>query len=332
MKSFFLVLVLLSVSCHFQSEKKLPDNLNKWASYKVVKGWGILPDNIKIGKASGVDVDSHGHVFIFHRGSKALNSNLPAMEEEAVLVLENSTGHLIRRWGSHRFVIPHGITIDSHDNIWITDIGLHQVFKFNHDGELLLTLGKAGVSGSDSHHFNGPTDVEVLKDGTFFISDGYVNNRILKFSPSGKLLDIWGGNIKGNKPGQFDLPHSIDSDKQERIYIADLINKRIQIFDRDGRFLTQWSNPGWGIPYSVKVFASKRFIVDGGSPDARGLPLANRSGVFQVDEFGNIKGMFGKFGQLDGEFLTAHDIAEDGNGALYVAEINGRRIQKFVQQ
>lgn len=327
---FFIVALIAFISCHFELKDKKPGSLKETIKYEVVPGWGVLPDEIKLGKVTGVDVDSRDRVFIFHRGSKTRQSKDSLMEEHPLLILDNHTGNLIHSWGSNRFIAPHGLTIDSNDNIWLTDIALHQVFKFDRNGKLLLVLGEALVPGSGPNHFNGPTDVTVLENGTFFIADGYGNNRVLKFSPSGQLLSIWGGEKRGNKPGQFNLPHSIDSDEKDRIYISDLINKRIQIFNQDGEFLYQWKNKEWGIPYAVKIFTDKRFIVDGGSPGQRGLPLANRSGIYQIDKYGNVKDSFGKLGHLDGEFLIAHDMAQDSHGALYVAEINGRRVQKFI--
>ena len=128
-------------------------------------------------------------------------------------------------------------------------------------------------SPDGKEHFNGPSDVTILPDGTFYIADGYGNHRILKFSSLGVLVDIWENTQDG---GVFNLPHSIDSDKEGRLYVADLVNKKVQVFDRNGGFIALWHNPDLGVPYAVMVSREKRFVVDGGSPGARAPRQADR--------------------------------------------------------
>jgi peptidylamidoglycolate lyase len=300
------------------------------ANYEVVRHWPVIPDGAFLGQVAGVDVDSHNHVFIFQRGSDRNSLTKPPapmerVKEPAVLVFDGDTGRLINQWGANEFVRPHGLTIDYEDNVWLTDNSLHQVFKYSNDGRLLLTLGKAGEPGSDDSHFNAPTDVAVLRDGTFYVSDGYGNNRVVEFSRDAKVLKIWGGEQRGDGPGQFDLPHCIDADDQGHIYVADRTNKRIQIFDRDGKFLSEWKNLGWGVPYAIKIKGGQRFIADGGDLPGR----VNRSSVFLVDENGHIQSSFGRWGRYDGEFDVAHDIAVGNDGSVYVVDVLGQRVQKF---
>lgn len=128
--------------------------------YVVVHGWPRLPEGLILGQVSGVEVDSHDHIFVFHRGRSAwFNGDRPdAITEPTVLMLDRDSGTLISSWGAHMFLTPHGLTVDNSDNVWLTDVSRHQVFKFSHDGELLLTLGENGVSGNDATHFDGPTD------------------------------------------------------------------------------------------------------------------------------------------------------------------------------
>ena len=147
------------------------------ARYQVVHGWPELPPGEILGQATGVDVDSKGRVWVFHRAGRAWSDPFPTdpIAHATVWVFDAVTGRRLESWGAGLFVMPHGITIDRDDNVWLTDVGRHQVFKFSPDGRLLLALGEAGVPGNDERHFNLPTDVVVADDGTFFVSDGYGN-------------------------------------------------------------------------------------------------------------------------------------------------------------
>ncbi len=172
--------------------------------YAVVHGWPVLPDGMVLGQVSGVAVDSHNHVFVFHRaeGSWATDKT-HAIVSPTILCLDGASGKLLASWGENRFLEPHGLRVDAHDNVWVTDRALQQVFKFSHDGKLLLTIGTERVAGVDATHFDKPTDIAFASDGSFYVSDGYGNNRVAKFSPDGKFLFDWGH--KGQGPGEFDL-------------------------------------------------------------------------------------------------------------------------------
>jgi peptidylamidoglycolate lyase len=161
--------------------------------------------------------------------------------------------------------MPHGLTIDAHDNVWLTDVALQQVYKFSPEGELLLTLGERGEVGNDERHFDRPTAVAVAGDGSFYVSDGYKNSRVIKFSADGKFLFQWG--TKGTGPGQFDLPHWVALDSAGRVYVADRENQRIQVFDSTGHYLAQWAGKQFGRPYSIAVDRSgMAYVADGGRP------------------------------------------------------------------
>src|SRR6266568_1707412 len=198
--------------------------------YRVVHGWPQLPPDFVLGQVSGVGADSHGHVFVFHRaGNSWAADKSQLISSPTVLCFDGATGKLLRSWGADRFVAPHGLRVDSHDNVWVTDTALHQVFKFSHDGELLLTLGTERSAGVDATHFNRPTDIAFAADGSIFVSDGYGNSRIAKFSAQGQFLLDWGH--KGAGPGEFDTTHSVVVDSHGQVYVADRGNSRIQVFD-----------------------------------------------------------------------------------------------------
>ena len=116
--------------------------------------------------------------------------------------LDGASGKIVASWGDGMFGSAHGLDVDPQDNVWVTDTVHHQIMKFSHDGELLMTLGAKGVPGLDGNHLNKPTDIVVTSNGEFYVSDGYGNSRVAKFSAEGKFLLDWGD--KGDEPGQFD--------------------------------------------------------------------------------------------------------------------------------
>ncbi len=296
--------------------------------YSVVHGWPQLPVGRALGRATGVEVDSHNHVFVFHGVEREWSEPFPAepIQAPTIVVFDGETGELIAEWGQKMFVMPHGLSIDSADNIWVTDVGRHQIFKFSHDGELLLTLGEDRVPGADDKHFNLPTDVAVLDDGGFFVSDGYENSRVVKFSSNGEFQFQWGS--KGSKQGQFDLPHGIAIDHEGRVYVADRSNARVQVFDRDGRYISEWAGPEIGRPYGVAIGPDeKAYIVDGGDQP---VEPPDRSKAMRLTLNGKVETTFGRFGNYDGQFQMGHDIAVAEDGAVYVVDILGMRVQKFL--
>lgn len=296
-------------------------------NYHVVHGWPILPEGEILGAAAGVDVDSHGNVIVFHRAGRVWTEPLPLdrLNKPTVAIFDGRTGKLLQQWGSGLFSMPHGLTVDDHDNVWLTDVALQQVFKFTHDGKLLMVVGERGVAGQDRTHFNRPTDIAVLPDGTFYVSDGYRNTRVAKFSSTGKFLLQWG--TPGTGPGQFNTPHAIKVDSAGHVYVADRENDRVQVFDARGRFLKQWKSKAIGRPYSLVLLGNGlAAVVDGGEQPQDG---PDRSHISIVDMDGHVVERFGRFGNYDGQFEMGHDIAADKIGNLYVVDITGRRVQKF---
>src|SRR5688572_21789993 len=234
--------------------------------YHLVPHWPRLPEGVDLGQVAGVGMDSKGDIFVFHRAERVWDGEeltLELIRSPTIFVLDNEAGDLIQQWGAEMFVMPHGLTIDHENNLWLTDVGLHQVFKFDRAGNLLMVLGEHGVAGEDVNHFNMPTDVAVAPDGSFYVSDGYRNSRVIKFSSEGDYLTSWGS--YGPETGQFDVPHSIALDSQGRVYVADRGNARVQIFDETGQFITEWKDKSLGRPWAVRISAAGNvFIVDGG--------------------------------------------------------------------
>ena len=244
---------------------------------------------------------------------------------KTILVINRDNGKLIKSWGDHLFMMPHSLTFDAENNIWVTDVGLHQIFKFTHAGKLLLKLGEAKVAGNDSLHFNKPTDIAIAQDGSFYVSDGYGNSRVIKFSADGRYLFSWG--TKGNEPGQFNTPHGIDLDKEGNVYVADRENNRIQIFDSTGKFIALWKNTVAEQLYSVTInkLNQEVFAVD----YLTRLTLPVGSDILRLDTAFVLRERFGRSGTYDGPKARYHDIALDNEGSIYLADILSPNIYKF---
>ena len=282
--------------------------------YEVVHGWPVLPDGYTLGQAAGVEVDSHNHVWVFHRGKRP------------VLCIDGDSGKILQSWGDGLFDSPHGLTVDPDDNIWVTDNVSHLVSKFSHDGKPLMTLGTKGVAGQDGNHFQGPTDVAVAPNGDIYVTDGYGNSRVAKFDRNGKFLLEWGQ--KGEEDGKFQTPHGIALDDDGRVYIADRENIRLQVFDADGAFLKAWKSPDLGRPWGVDFQGGYLFVADGGDLSEE-PPVRNRA--LKLDLNGKILAKWGSFGSQDGQFYWAHHISAGSKNDVYVVDVsNGMRVQKFV--
>lgn len=300
-------------------------------AYLLVQGWPKLADGRKLGQVSGIDVDSSSDVYVFHRAERIWEGEeieLKTISSPTILVLDNESGELVDQWGADTFVMPHGLTIDDDDNIWLTDVGLHQVFKYDRNRALLLTLGERGVPGDDETHFNMPTDVAIAPDGSFYVSDGYRNSRVTRFSADGRFLGSWG--TPGSKPGQFDVPHSLALDLHGKLYIADRGNARLQIFDLEGNFREEWKSTVLGRPWAVRVDEDGNiFIVDGGDQNSF---WPDRARVLKFSSDGTILASFGSYGTEPEQFIWPHTIAVGPDGAIYVGEVaTGMRIQKFIR-
>lgn len=297
--------------------------------HEVVADWPKLPASHTLGLCAGIGVDAQNRVFVFHRSGRKWSNPFPKepIEAQTVSVIDSGSGKLLNSWGANMFIMPHGLTVDHEGNLWLTDVGLHQVFKFTPEGKLLLTLGERGKPGNDHMHFNLPTDVAVMRDGSFYVSDGYKNTRVMKFSPSGQFEFEWG--TKGKGDGEFNLPHGIALDAQGRVIVCDRDNERLQVFDAKGGFLQEWKGPKIGKPYGVGVSPEGHvFIIDGGSPS---LKPAERGKAVELDSLGRVLDTFGSFGKEPGQFQLGHDIAAGPDGAVYVAEGTGARVQKFMR-
>ncbi len=274
---------------------KVPD-------YQVVANWPKLPDNFEFGQVAAVATDSADRVYVFHRG------------KQPIAVFDRA-GKFLRSWGDDLIKTAHGLRIDGGDNVWITDVGNHLVMKFNAKGKLLLTLGKKDQPGDTPDKFNKPADVAVTAAGDIYVADGYGNNRVVKFAKDGKYLKEWGKKGKGD--GEFNLPHVLCVDAKGKVFVGDRENNRVQVFDSEGKYLAQW--PKSGAPFGLFLHKDGMYLADG---------RAHLVNLLNLD--GKTLGKWGAKGAGAGEFNLPHWVCLDSQGAMYVTEIQGKRVQKFV--
>ena len=274
------------------------------------------------GEVVAVATTASGNVLVLHRGAQ------PVMEFDVA-------GRFLRSWGEGTIsegkvtLVPddhrapgasgyaavygpagchacgaHSIRVDAEGNVWVVDAAGHVVTKTGPDGRALLQLGEKGVMGTGRRHFNLPTDVAFAPGGDLYVSDGYGNARVVKFSSEGEYLLEWGS--RGTGPGEFGLPHNLVTDARGRVYVTDRDNRRIQVFDADGAFLAEWKDVG---PVSTLFMTAGQRIWAGG--------------VLR---------------ELDGRVVARLPLETGGHGttvagrdAVFVAQLNGR-VQKFVRE
>ena len=309
---------------YFIQPIKKGSGANLSTTYELIKDWPQLPAGITLGNPTGMCLDTNQNLVVFHRADRTwpLLTSMPhqPIASKTILIINKDNGTLINSWGADQFIMPHGLTVDRENNIWVTDVGLHQVFKFSHAGKLLLKLGEAGIAGHDSIHFNKPTAVAIAKDGSFYVSDGYGNSRIIKFTAQGKYLFEW--------EHEFNIPHDICLDNQGNVYVADRENNRIQVFDENGQFIKQYTNKTYGAICAIAFneTGTKLFAVD----DLSFLKIKHRgSDVLVLDSTGQVQTRFGRSGMYEGPPTWYHTLAVDKDENIYVGDILQNKIQLF---
>jgi DNA-binding beta-propeller fold protein YncE len=276
-------------------------SLSVWAAdpgpYRSV-GFVDIPPQVKLDAVSAVDVDSKGRVYVLHRG-------------EPPLLQFDKNGKYLKGWGEGTFKVAHGLRIDREDNIWTTDNALHVVRKFSPDGKLLLTLGEEGKGGDGEKHFRSPDDLVFNGTGEIYVADAG-NGRIVQLKKDGSFIRQWGK--KGKGPSEFAAAHGIAISRDGRVFVADRGNNRIQVFAPDGKFLAEWT--GFGNPFGALVVGSELLVSDGDANTISHLSLKDGK---MVKQWGNVDVL-----------KLPHLMAVAADKMLYVAEVNGKRIQRFV--
>ncbi len=282
-------------------------------TYERVEGWAKYPKDWSILDVGGIAIDKQDKVYVFNRGAHPL-------------IIFDREGNMQSTWGEGLFKRAHGSCIDPEGNIYCTDDYNHTVRKFTPDGKLLMTLGTEDKP-SDSGYvkkfdffcslatitraggpFNRPTGVAMGPSGNLYIADGYGNAEVHKFTGDGKYLLSWGE--PGTGPGQFRLPHNVWVDKQERVWIPDRENNRIQIFDSEGKLLNIWAD---------QIRPTDLFIDD--EDIVYVSDLADRVSIYTID--GKLLSQWASEGTDKDKalFLAPHAIAVDSQGSIYVGEV-----------
>jgi len=303
MRVTILLMMLAAAVCH--SQQGWHPHEGGLLKYRVNIRFGEEPDTMpegwKFGRVSAVATDTAGEVYVFQRGPKA-----------DPLIVFDSNGRYLRSWGKGMFRNPHAARFDRGGNLWLIDGALHQVMKFTREGKLLMTLGTAGVSGADEKTFNRPTDIAFAPSGDFYVTDGYGNSRVVKFSRDGKFLKSWGR--KGTGPGEFNTPHSVQVDSKGTVYVSDRENNRIQIFDSEGRFLRQWNHLG----------ATQGICI---TPDDQMWIITHRSNIENLT-YDTLAGRVMRIDLQSGRILGSmespgHWITVSRTGEIFVASLTG---------
>ena len=282
--------------------------------YEVIENWGKLPTGWAFKEVAAVAVDSKDQVYCFTRGDHPL------------IVLDRD-GNFLRSWGEGTFKRAHGATIGPDESIFLTDDGDHTVRKFTLDGRLQLTVGVPGHCApyQSGEPFNRCTHVAFAPNGDFYVSDGYGNSRVHKYSPDGKWLMSWGES--GSDPGQFNVVHNIVADKDGWIYVADRENNRLQVFDGNGKYETQWNNMHRPCALYMDTSQSDAICYVGELGPGLGVNqhapnLGHRVDIYtakgrRLARLGDIHG-----GEKPGQFIAPHGLAINGAGDLFVAEVS----------
>jgi DNA-binding beta-propeller fold protein YncE len=282
--------------------------------YEVREDWAQLPDGWSFRDVAAVAVDHADRVYVFNRG-------------EHPMIVFDRDGKFLRSWGEGVFNRAHGLHIGPDETLYCTDDGDHSVRKCTLEGKVLLTIGIPGkpapyMSGDPFHRC---THTALSPRGDIYISDGYGNSRIHKYSPDGRLLKSWGE--AGTGPGEFNIPHNLCCDPDGWIYVADRENHRVQVFDGEGKYETEWHN--LHRPCGMVMEARRNplcYIGEIGPtmPVNRQVPnLGPRISI--MDHEGKLVSRFGAehagYDRPD-QFVAPHGMAVDSHGDIYVGEVS----------
>jgi DNA-binding beta-propeller fold protein YncE len=348
---------LLTVSILFLAAPIFAQSSPPEIPFRSVADFLKLPDDLYLGEATGVAVNSKGHVFVFSRG----NTTGPAYGAAAAQLLEfDNTGKFLREIGHNLYAwsFAHTVRVDAEDNIWAADKGSDMVIKFNPAGRVVMVFGRkqeASDEGTEplkhpkpplppvDGNFRQVTDMTWDPAGNTYISDGYINSRVAKVDKNGNWLMSFGE--PGSGPGQLNTPHSIAADAQGNIYVADRGNRRIQVFDGNGKLLRQitidvpvppdarpaiGNKPGPNVTGTMAPGAPWAVCITPGPNQVLFASDAYPGRVYKLSLDGKVLGYLGESGKQLKQFGWVHEIACPSENEIYVAELLNWRVQKLI--
>jgi streptogramin lyase len=331
--SYVVVVVLLFAGSVFAQNKAKAQNVPE-IPYDSVPNFLKLPPGLYLGEAIGVATNSKGHIFVYTRSA---NTRLFEFDQNGTYVREIGEG-------SYAFEFAHAVRVDPQDNIWVVDEGTNLVVKFSPEGKVMMVLGRRpeAIAGAvatatgpppppEKYLFGRPTDVAWDPQGNIFVSDGYVNHRVVKYDKNGRFLKQVGSQIPGSEPSQFSTPHGIAVDLQGNVYVADRANQRMQVFDNNLILRQINSNIGnsWTVcisPGPHQYLFSSNSNPNGNTPGSWDIT----GEIYKMELDGTIVGRFGHAGKQLGGFQVVHAIDCRNPNEIIVAEIESWRVQKLI--
>ncbi|MFN7917082.1 MAG: peptidyl-alpha-hydroxyglycine alpha-amidating lyase family protein [Vicinamibacterales bacterium] len=305
--------------------------------YRTTRDWGELPPSIKTWPAvTAVEVTDTGIIYVIER----CNANSCEGRSEPPILKYNAQGTLLKAWGENLFNFPHGAAVDPQGNLWVTDARGgggkgHQVIKFDPEGKELMRLGKAGISGSGPDLFDQPNDVLIAPNGDIFVADSHrngKNNRIVHFTKDGRFIKEFG--TKGSGPGQISEPHTIAMDSRGRLFVGDRENNRIQIFDQNGTFITQWHQ--FGRPSGISITKDDTMYVadsesgpDTGAHELMGIRKGIRIGSARD---GKVTAFIEDMEPTRADHSGAEGLGVDAQGNVYGAVVRRQMLERHVKK
>jgi hypothetical protein len=301
--------------------------------HEAVPGFFKLPEGLYFGEGIGIAQNSQGHLFVYTRSG---DTRLFEFDEEGNYVREIGQG-------LYGLEMAHKVRVDPDDNIWAVDEGANLVIKFNPQGRVLMVLGHrpeasegvipsfSGEGPNEKYLFARPTDVTWDQEGNIFVTDGYFNHRLVKYSPDGIYMGQVGTGARGNGPNEFNTPHTVASDNQGNIYVGDRGNARVKVYDSDLHLLRMYEDVGNPWEVCISEGPHQYLFVSNSNPDSNPAASWETSGeIYKMELDGTIIGRFGKAGKDPGDFQTVHGLSCRNPNELFTSEISAWRAQKIL--
>lgn len=332
---FGLILVGASIGLIVHAQADVAPVNDRPNPYTTESRWAPLPPPRAWGSVSSVDIDRDGRsIWVLDR----CGANSCATSDLAPIIKLDASGRFVASFGSGLFSTPHGLHVSHDGTVWATDDSAsvvagkgHQVLQFDTSGKLLRRLGTAGMPGAGPDTFNRPSDVLVAPNGDIFVADGHggdSNARIVKFSADGKFIKTWGR--KGTARGEFDTPHSLAMDSRGRLFVADLRNFRIQIFDQDGNFLDEWKQ--FGMPGGVFIDRNDTIYVADSLSNSQVHPGWARGIRIGSARDGSVTAFIADPTPEANPSAAAEGVAADAAGNVYGAVVPAMQLQRHTRK